>query len=292
MKGCSTVEAYQAGFLFFTTGLVAGAIDAIAGGGGLITVPVLLASGLPPQLALGTNKLQSCCGTAIATFTYYRQGWLKSEGLLRGIIFSATGAAFGALAMQLSSHALLKQLIPISLLFVLSYLVFCPHLGRQDDKPKINLNLFYPVVGLALGFYDGFLGPGVGGFWVFLLMYLLGYNLLKATAYTKVYNLNTNLVALLCFAAYGKIDYRIGLIMACGQLLGGRLGAHFAMKKGFNLIRPLFLLMMFVAILTLIYRNHSTWHTLYQFGFALVFFGITIFYVWKIKKQKPLAEDS
>ena len=286
------MEAYQADFLFFATGLIAGTIDAIAGGGGLMSLPVLLGLGLPPSLALGTNKLQSCCGTAVAALSYYRRGWLNSQGLMSGLIFSAGGAILGAIAIQVSSNVFLKQIIPFILLFVFSYVVFCPRLGQQDEKPKMNLNLFYASLGLALGFYDGFLGPGVGGFWVFVLVYLLGYNLLKATAYTKVYNLNTNLIALLCFAVGGNIDYRIGVIMAAGQLIGGRVGAQLAMKKGLYLIRPLFLVMMLAAIVTLIYRNNSAWSTLYQWSFAIILMGITVMYVWQMKKQIMIKRGS
>lgn len=276
--------------LFFATGLIAGTVDAIAGGGGLISVPVLLGLGLPPQLALGTNKLQSLCGTAVAAFSYYRQGWLNRQGLLRGIIFSTVGAILGAIATQVISAEFLKKFIPFILLLVFVYVVFCPRLGYQDEKPKLGLNIFYPLAGTLLGFYDGLLGPGVGGFWVFLFMYFMGYNLLKATAYTKVFNLNTNIIAMLCFAIGGNIDYRIGFCMAAGQLLGGRIGAHFAMRKGSKLIRPLFLVMMFAAIVTLICRDDSDWRNLYQLGFALIFLCVAFFYVWKMKKQKSLRE--
>jgi uncharacterized membrane protein YfcA len=282
------VLAQWSSFLFFGVGLLAGTIDAIAGGGGLITVPVLLSAGLPPQLALGTNKLQSVCGTASAAFSYYRQGWLKRQGLFSGLLSSGAGAILGALATQVTSNALLNKIIPLILLLVFIYVIFCPRLGHQDATPKLSLNRFYFVFGTLLGFYDGFFGPGTGGFWVFLLMYLLGYNLLKATAYTKVFNLNTNIIAMLCFALGGNIDYRIGLCMALGQLLGGRIGAQLAMHKGTQLVRPLFLFMMLVAILTLLYRDHSAASSVYELGFAFVFVLITFFYIWKMKKSRSL----
>lgn len=277
--------------IFFITGLAGGTIDAIAGGGGLICLPVLLGFGLSPQLALGTNKLQSLCGTAVAAFSYYRQGWLKRQGLLQGLLFTTIGAILGAVATQLSSNEFLKKLIPFLLFLVFIYVIFCPRLGHQDQKPKWSIHLFYPLVGIPLGFYDGFLGPGVGGFWLFLLMSLLGYNILKATAYTKVFNLTSNIIAMLCFALGGNIDYRIGLCMALGQLLGGRIGAQFAMSRGARVVRPLFLLMMFAAIVTLIYRDDSNWRGGLQLGFSLVFMGIAAFYFWNMKKHSALREE-
>jgi len=276
--------------IFFATGLVAGTIDAIAGGGGLISLPMLLSLGLPPSLALGTNKLQSLCGTAVAAFSYYRHGWLQPRGLLRGVVFTILGALLGAGTAELCSNEFLKRLIPFLLLLVFSYVSFCPRRGQQDEQPKVKESLFYPLAGLALGFYDGFLGPGVGGFWVFLLMYFLGFNLLKATAYTKVFNLNSNIVAVLCFAMMGQVDYRIGFVMAVGQVLGAKIGAQFAMRKGVRWVRPLFLFMMLAAIVTLLYRDHSQTRALLQGGFALVFLGMGAVYFWNKKKPTVLRE--
>jgi len=106
-----------------------------------------------------------------------------------------------------------------------------------------------------LGFYDGFLGPGTGSFWVFSLTFFLGYNITKATAYTKVFNLTSNIAALICFALANNIDYGIGFCMAVGQLMGGCLGAQLAIKNGARLIRPIFLLMVSATIITLLYKQ-------------------------------------
>lgn len=242
--------------ILFTTGLVAGTIDAIAGGGGLITIPILLGVGVPPHLALGTNKLQSSFGTAMAVHSYYRHGLLHKNELITGLIYSFIGAVFGAIASQLISSDILKKAIPILLCLVLAYTIFSPKLGHEAQPAKLSENKFYLIFGLLLGFYDGFLGPGVGAFWVFVLIHFLGFHLIKATACTKVFNLNTNLVAMVCFAIGGNIDYRIGLCMAVGQIIGGRLGAHLAIRKGVKLIRPVFILMVSVTIGVLMYKNY------------------------------------
>jgi uncharacterized membrane protein YfcA len=244
-------------YLFlFLVGFIAGTVDAIAGGGGLITIPALLGVGIPPHLALGTNKLQSLFGTAVATHSYYKQGWLKREGLIWGLTFSFIGAVLGSIASQFIESDILKKVIPVLLFFVLLYTIFTPRLGKKEEKPKMNEHLFYATFGTLLGFYDGFLGPGTGSFWVFVLIYFLGQSLVKATAYTKVFNLNTNITAMICFAIGNNIDYKIGFIMAAGQVLGGKLGAHFAIKNGLRLIRPIFIIVVSLTIASLIYKNY------------------------------------
>jgi uncharacterized protein len=251
--------------VLFLTGFAAGTIDAIAGGGGLITVPVLLGLGIPPHIALGTNKLQSVFGTAMATYSYHKQGWLNTQGLLRGLIYSFIGAVIGAIASQFTEGDILKKVIPVILLLVLLYTIFTPKLGMVDNNAKMNKNLFYAIFGSLLGFYDGFLGPGTGSFWVFVLVYFLGQNLVKATAYTKAFNLNTNITALICFALGNNIDYKIGLCMAAGQIIGGKWGAHLAIKKGVRLIRPIFITVVTLTIATLIYKNYAEYDTIKTF---------------------------
>ena len=243
---------YSVYLILFFTGLAAGTVDAIAGGGGLISLPMLLSVGVPPHVALGTNKLQSVFGTAMATHSYYRHGWLQKQGLLHGLFYSFLGALLGANASQFIDSHLLRKIIPILLFCVLLYTIFMPKFNEIDKEPKMRQTTFFIVFGLILGFYDGFLGPGTGSFWVFALIFFLGFNMTKATAYTKALNLNTNIAALICFALGHYVDYGIGLCMAAGQLLGGRLGAHLAIKKGAKLIRPFFIVMVTITIIALI----------------------------------------
>lgn len=241
-------------FILFFTGFAAGTVDAIAGGGGLISLPMLLGVGVPPHMALGTNKLQSVFGTAMATHSYYRHGWLKKQDLIHGLIYSFLGAILGANISELIHADFLKKIIPILLICVLIYSIFSPKLSEMDTHPKMNQKPFFIFFGLLLGFYDGFLGPGTGSFWVFALIYFLGFSMTKATAYTKALNLNTNVAALLCFALNNHIDYQIGLYMAIGQVIGGKCGAGLAIKKGANLIRPVFICVVTVTIIVLFYK--------------------------------------
>ncbi len=264
--------------LFFT-GLLAGTVDAIAGGGGLISLPVLLGFGIPPHIALGTNKLQGLFGTASATYSYYRQGILIRQGLIIGIIFSFIGAAAGAMVSQYLSGDLLRKIIPILLLIVLFYVFFSPKLGNENIKQKMNEKLFYFIFGSLLGFYDGFFGPGTGAFWVFVLVLFLGHNLLKATAYTKAFNLNTNIAAVICFAIGNNIDYKIAFVMAVGQLVGGRIGAQLAIKKGVGLIRPVFFIVVTSTIAALIYRSYATpewFNSMLNQRYILISFGLIV----------------
>lgn len=241
----------------FVAGLFAGAVDAIAGGGGLISIPVLLSIGLPPHMAFGTNKLQGAIGTCVATKRYWREGWVSFKSIYQGLLAGFIGACVGAVANQWLSSKLLLSLAPVLLMVTFLYTVFSPHLGRDDIEPKLKSWIFYSVFGFVLGFYDGFFGPGTGAFWVFLLMFFLGFNLLKATAYTKVLNLNSNLIALVCFAMDSHVNYKIGLCMAAGQVIGGWLGAGLAIRNGVRLIRPLFLVVVFLTITTLGIRSYG-----------------------------------
>lgn len=241
--------------LLFFTGLTAGTVDAIAGGGGLISLPVLLWVGIPPHIALGTNKLQSSFGTFVASVSYYRRGWFSLKMIYKGLIFGFIGAVLGAWIGQIVSSDFLKNSIPLLLLGVLLYTIFTPKLGIEEHKPKIQEFWFYVIFGFIMGFYDGFFGPGTGSFWVFALTFFLGYQFVKATAYAKVFNLKSNLIALACFALGHNVDYRVGLCMAAGQLLGGRLGAHLAIRNGAKLIRPIFISVVSVTILMLVYKG-------------------------------------
>lgn len=200
--------------LLFTAGLVAGLVDAIAGGGGLITIPVLLAVGLPPQMALGTNKLQASFGSGSASFNFLRSGMAQLRECVRGIAFTFAGAALGAIAVQRMNPGFLKVAIPIMLGAIAIYTFFTPDLGAIDVRPRLKSGAFYGVAGLVLGFYDGFFGPGTGSFWVVAFMVLLGFNMKKATAYTKVMNFTSNVASLLFFVIGGHVLYLPALTMA------------------------------------------------------------------------------
>ena len=233
-----SVPAY---LVLAATGLVAGMVDAIAGGGGLIALPMLLNFGFPVPLALGTVKLQSSIGTTIAVRHYVRSGVVNLSACWRGAVFAFQGGLLGARAVTLIDPGYLARLVPWLLAAIFLYSVFRPEVGEVDRPPRINRTLFFTIGGLVLGFYDGFFGPGTGSFWTISLVLLLGQNFMAATGHTKVVNLASNVAALLFFLAHGQVDFGAGLVMAVGQVAGARLGAGLVVKNGARFVRPIFL---------------------------------------------------
>ena len=227
--------------ILFLTGAVAGLIDSIAGGGGLITIPVLLGLGLPPQYALGTNKLQATFGSASAAFHFLRAGAIDIRDAFRGVVCTAIGAALGAYTVQQMDPGFLKKFIPFLLLVILIYTIFSPKLGAEEVRPRLTKGIFYTTFGLLLGFYDGFLGPGTGSFWVIAIMLGLGFDMRKGTAYTKLFNFVSNIVSLVVFVAGGHVLLWAGLAMGAGQACGARVGARLVIRKGTRFIRPVFI---------------------------------------------------
>lgn len=242
--------------VLFGTGLVAGFVDSIAGGGGLITLPVLLSLGFDPQHALGTNKLQATFGSGSASWHYARAKAVTVRDCVRGFICSLIGAALGSLAVLQLSPALLERVIPLLLLAVAVYTLLKPQLGTQDLHPRMRRSSFDVVFGLTIGFYDGFLGPGTGTFWTIAFMLALGFNMLRATAYTKVMNFASNLSSLAMFLASGRLDFAAGFTMGFGQLLGARLGAGMVITRGTRFIRPIFIAMVLALTLKLLYSAY------------------------------------
>ena len=241
--------------LLFFTGLLAGFVDSIAGGGGLITIPVLLNLGLPPQDALGTNKLQASFGSGSATWHYGRAGLIDFRSCWNGIVFTAIGAGLGTWLLTRMSRDLLQQVIPWLLFAIAGYMLFQPKVGEKDIHPRFDAGVFHLLFGLVLGFYDGFFGPGTGTFWALAYMLGLGFNMTRATAHTKVMNVTSNLVSLGVFLAGGHVHLGAGLCMGTGQFLGARLGSRVVLRNGTRLIRPIFVTVAIAITARLLWQN-------------------------------------
>ncbi len=222
-------------------GCAAGFVDAVAGGGGLLTVPALLWAGLTPAEALATNKLQSSCGTALAVVSYARAGLLRERGVRAESAVTFTAALAGAWAVTRADPAGLRLAIPWLLLAIVALLWLRPALGAERRAARLRPAVFAALCGTVLGFYDGFFGPGAGTFWTMAFILLLGLDLRAATAHTKAVNLASNLAALAVFLAAGHVRFDIGAAMAAGQLAGARLGARLVIARGTRFIRPVFL---------------------------------------------------
>jgi len=241
--------------LLFIAAFIAGLIDSIAGGGGLITVPVLMGIGLPPQIALGTNKLQASFGSGSAMLHFIRSGTVTLSDCRHGIFWTAVGSGFGFYAVQLLDPAMLRRIIPWLLALIAIYTLVTPKLGSEDRHARLAPAYFYFIFGLAIGFYDGFLGPGTGSFWFMAFILFMGYSMMKATATTKVMNFTSNVVALLFFMKAGQVHYLEGFIMGVGQFIGARVGAKLVITKGVGLIRPIFITMVLALLAKLVWQG-------------------------------------
>ncbi len=224
------------------TAVLTGFIDAIAGGGGLIMMPALLSAGVPPLNALATNKLQSMFGTSVACSNYARKGLVDWRANLLTVMLVFVGASAGVIGVQAIDTRALSLIIPLLLMAVALYVLVSPRMSDEDAHQRISARGYAPV-GAAIGAYDGFFGPGTGSFFTASLVGLRGHGLTRATALTKLFNLTSNIAAVLFFALGGKMLWLLGLSMAAGAMLGGWIGSHTAMRFGAQVIRPLLVIL-------------------------------------------------
>lgn len=231
--------ALHLALLLILAAFVAGFVDAIAGGGGLITMPALLLVGATPVEALATNKLQGTFGSGTAMVTYARAGHVRLQDQLGMALISALAAAAGAKVAHLIPADVLRIMMPVVLVAVALFFALRRGLGDADRaermKPAIFAATFVPLVAA----YDGFFGPGTGSFFMMGFVLLAGYGVLKATAHTKLLNFASNVGSLAVFALSGSTWWVVGLSMALAQVAGAALGARLAMRLGARLIRPL-----------------------------------------------------
>lgn len=220
------------------TSAPAGFVDAVAGGGGLITVPALIYAGLPPTMVLGTNKAQSACGTAMAAWRYHRAGLFQLRPNLPATAAVFLGAMIGTLVVSHLKAEWLRLIVPVLLMAISVYTLLSPRMTDVDAHARVSPKGYLPA-GTAVGFYDGFFGPGAGQFYTMSLVTLRGMGLTRATALTKLFNLTSNVASIIVFAAGGKIMWLLGGCMAAGAIGGAWIGSHMASRLGAKVIRPL-----------------------------------------------------
>jgi uncharacterized protein len=218
---------------------VAGFVDAIAGGGGVITFPTLIMLGLPVRLIVGTNKLVSSCGTLIAAITFFKSGQVNKEIVKFALPFTCVSALIGAIVVLQVSNDFLKPLVAILVLTLAVYMTFKPQLGGTSAYGGLSsqIQITLAIGASVLGFYDGFFGPGTGMFLAYLMVRYINLDFINATGNTKCLNLASNLVPLAFFISIGNIRYDLAIPMAIANMLGGYLGAKFAIKNGPQLVR-------------------------------------------------------
>lgn len=241
-------------FLLVTlASLLAGFVDAIVGGGGLVLLPALFAAYPTAHAAtlFGTNKSASVWGTALASVQYVRRVDLRWRTMLPAMALSFAGALAGAWLVTLIAPDFLRKLLPAVLLLVLVYTLMKKELGRHHAPRYAGRQelLAASTVGLLIGFYDGFFGPGTGSFFVFLFVRWLGYDFLHASAGAKLLNLSSNLSALLLFALKGHVWWHFALTLALANIVGSLLGTRLALKHGAGFVRGVFIVVVSALIL-------------------------------------------
>jgi len=230
-------------------GFSAGIIDTLAGGGGLIALPALLNFNLAPAVVLGTNKFQAACGEFNASLHFFRRKKFNLKELGFGLLMLVLGSTIGAVIVQILHPHTLQKLIPWLLLAILIYTILSPRPVADAHPPKLSPRWFYILIGLPIGMYNGFFGPGTGSFLIVSIMVFLGCDIVKSTIISKPLNFAANFVGLLWFIFGGNVNYSIGLVMALGQLLGTNLGARLVIYRGNKIIKPIYISV--VAVMTL-----------------------------------------
>ena len=235
--------------------LVAGWVDAVVGGGGLVQIPALLVllPGAAPAQVLATNKLSSVFGTAVAAWVYVRRVRPDLRTALPMAGAAVAGAAAGAACASLLPASVFRPLVLVLLVVVATYVLRRPGLGDVQALRFGGARHLAAALGAAaaIGFYDGIFGPGTGSFLVFALVALMGYSFLQASAKARIVNLATNLGALAVFVPQGAPIYGLGLAMAACNVLGGRLGAVTAISRGSGFVRAVFLVVVGVLAVRL-----------------------------------------
>ncbi|ANA15227.1 hypothetical protein BJI49_13940 [Acetobacter pasteurianus] len=225
-----------------SSAFVAGGIDALAGGGGLVTIPALMAAGIPPVSALATNKLQSTIGTSSAFLTFLRAGHVDIRQFVLPAIGAFLGALAGATVVQFVNPIFLSAIVPLLLIGMAAYFLLAPPLSGEDRHARLG-RMGITLCMTSIGFYDGFFGPGTGSFLTTVLVAFAGLGLVRAIANTKFINLLTNVAGLTAMIVGGKVLWMLGFGMAGANILGNQVGAWLAIRYGGKGIRPLLVIM-------------------------------------------------
>ncbi|MDA0148772.1 TSUP family transporter [Vibrio sp. LaRot3] len=243
--------------MLFFVATAAGFIDAMAGGGGLLTLPALLASGMSPTQALATNKLQSSFGSFSASWYFVRNGIVSLKEMRLAIVCTFIGSAIGAEAVQYIDASVLTSLIPLLLIAISGYFLLAPSTQSRQGVAKLSQGAFALCVGGGVGFYDGFFGPGTGSIFTVCFVAIGQFSLVDATARTKILNFTSNISALIFFIFAGLPVWEVGLVMAVGGFIGAQLGAKVVVTKGQKWIKPLVIVMSMLMASKLLWEQHQ-----------------------------------
>ncbi len=238
-------------------GFIASAIDAMAGGGGLISLPAIIAAGVPPHMALGTNKFANSASSFTSSVKFALSGKVNYRLALWQVPCTALGAALGVRTVLALDERLLNGLIIAMIFAVALYTIVKKDFGATDrfsglTPASIGMGMGFAF---ALGFYDGFFGPGTGSFLIFLFISVYGFDFTVAAGNSKILNFTSNIVSLALFALGGKIVYLAAAPMAVAMMGGAWVGAHIAIKNGAKIIKPIFVCIALALIVKLIWQS-------------------------------------
>ncbi len=219
-----------------------GLVDSMAGGGGLISLPSLLAAGVPPHIALATNKVQSAIGTSFSTLRYIRSGYVLLRLGVLGFVASFAGSYAGAYTVLRVPASSLDAIIPVLIVVVAAVTFLRKDFGIRDDSSRMTRTHYLLAAGFAfcIGFYDGFFGPGTGSFLAFGFVLFFRFGFLRATAHAKLLNLASNYAAILAFVVGGELYWHIALPKGLANPSGAWTGAGLAIRGGSKVIKPVF----------------------------------------------------
>jgi len=232
---------------------VAGFISAIAGGGGMIILPILMAVGLPPLNALATTKIQGFAGVLSSTSSYYKRGFIDINRLKPALIFAAIASLIGVILVHYINTEYLSHAIPVLLILVSLYMLLHKNQPDAEVPAKLSDKSFNRVVGTTAGFYIGLFGPGIGSMLIVAFRSLRGDKLTNAVANAKPIIIAANLVATIAFAVSGEVWWGLGISMAVTQFIAAKLGTRFAIKNGKKIIKPIVLFVCIGAALKLLF---------------------------------------
>lgn len=234
---------------------LAGVVDAIGGGGGLISLPAYLIAGLPPHLAVATNKLSSPFGTALATYRFIRAGLVNFKLAVPAILAAIIGSSIGAHISLLLPEAVMKYVLVI-VLPLSAFLVLNKKLFNDEGADTVTLNrrtyLTATAAAFIVGIYDGFYGPGTGTFLIIAFTIFAKLDIKTANAQAKVINLTTNVTALSIFLLNGQVLLPLGLVAAFCNMIGGYIGAGLVMKNGSKIVKPSIILVLILLLLKML----------------------------------------
>lgn len=225
--------------LLFFGALFAGCIDAICGGGGMISIPLLMLSGLTPSQALAVNKLQGSIGAATSSFYFYKKGAFNLKEVIPLALGAGIGGLFGTLTVYCVGNDMMSFLLPVLIMIVMVFFIFSKEISADHVQQRIGVFMYACIFSLAIGWYDGFFGPISGILYMLSLVMLLGFKVTKATGVSKVLNLSSNFISLMLFIYTGEIVLKVAIYMCFGEFIGAFIGSQIVFLKGIKVVKPM-----------------------------------------------------